>query len=219
MNTKPIVSKPAVSKPVDIETARSYYEKGPVPADSLIEHKLIKGSPLIIHGNRAINAYLPAWLDKATEDWDIFSETPKETAIKLEKLLDNQYGGDYFTVEPAKHEGTFRVVNKVTLRAVADITIPDRKINYTTIDGVNYATLEHHAEQIKKTLLDPDSKYRWNKDTETLQRINIHKQENVPQAKQEVNHKQRAKYSVVVDKTKGKNRYISNGQSTIGRLA
>ena len=158
----------------DLDKAEKYYRIGRSPIDTTIESKLVS-SDLIVHGGRAINVQLPNWLDKATEDWDLFSSTPRETAEKLEKLLDEHYGGDFFRIIPAKHEGTFRIVNNVTLKGVADITLPKKKIDYITEDGINYATLEHHVERIKKTLTDPTKKFRWKKDKETLQRIRVFK--------------------------------------------
>jgi hypothetical protein len=50
-------------------------------------------------------------LDKDTKDWDIVASTTdsKTLAEKLERMLDKHYGGDFFGVEPAIHEGTFRI--------------------------------------------------------------------------------------------------------------
>ena len=157
----------------DLAKAEKYYRIGREPIDTTIENELI-GSSMIVHGGRAINAQLPDWLDKATEDWDVLSQTPEKTAEELEKLLDKRYGGDFFKVIPAKHEGTFRIVNNVTLKGVADISLLEKKIDYVTEDGINYATLEHHAKRIKVTLADPTKKFRWKKDRETLQRIRIY---------------------------------------------
>lgn len=158
----------------NLERARKYYEIGKVPTDKVILKKL-RDSGLIVYGAQAINAHLPDWLDKATEDWDIFSVNPEETAKKLEELLDKRYGGDYFEVKPAKHEGTFKVMNKVTLREAADISLPDKKIDYVTLDGINYTTLEFQVESIKKVLADPEAQYRHAKDTEVLQRIRVYR--------------------------------------------
>jgi len=158
----------------DLSKAEKYYREGRGPVDEIVEGEL-EDSNMIVHGGRAINAQLPDWLDSATEDWDLFSDDPKQTAKKLEKLLDKHYGGDFFKVIPAKHEGTFRIMNNVTLKGVADISLPERKIDYVTEDGVNYATLEHHVERIRITLTDPAKKFRWKKDRETLQRIEVFK--------------------------------------------
>lgn len=81
-----------------LEKAAKYYKLSPDTTDKVIKRRLKKDGTLVVHGGRAVNAYLPAWLDKATEDWDIFSLTPRATAKKLEEVLEKKYGGNYFTV-------------------------------------------------------------------------------------------------------------------------
>ena len=157
----------------DLDKAEKYYRVGRGPIDRIVEDELVS-SDMIVHGGRAMNAQLPDWLDKATEDWDLLSTTPKQTAKRLEKLLDEHYSGDFFKVTPARHEGTFRILNNVTLKGVADISLLEKKIDYVTKDSIKYATLEHHVERIKATLADPTKKFRWKKDKETLQRIRIY---------------------------------------------
>ena len=160
----------------NIKQAEEFYRIGSKPIDNTILAELKANPDLIVHGGKAINALLPKWLDKATMDWDIFSSTPRATARKIEQLLDEQYNGNYFTVKPAKHEGTFRIISRVTERVVADITLPEREITYRNIKGVNYATLDYHVEQIKRVLADPAIAFRHTKDKETLQRIRIFRQ-------------------------------------------
>jgi len=137
----------------------------------------LKKKKHIVHGARGINAHLPPYLDRPTEDWDIFAKTPKKTATMVEKKLDKKYGGDFFDVEKGVHEGTFRLKSNVTERVVADYTKPDKKIPFKTKKGVRYATLGYFKHHIKKTLKDPDAKFRHAKDREALQRIEIHEVE------------------------------------------
>lgn len=158
-----------------LKKAEKFYKLSPQTTDKAILARLKANDKLIVHGGRAINAYLPDWLDKATEDWDIFSVTPRITAKKLEEVLEKKYKGNYFTVKPAKHKGTFRVKSIVTKRTVADITLPEREIEYKEVDGVNYATLDYHVKQIKRTSAVPEYSFRHSKDKETLQRIRIYK--------------------------------------------
>jgi len=155
--------------------AEKYYKLSPQTADKVIQARLKANDKLVVHGGKAINAYLPDWLDKATEDWDIFSHTPRATAKKLEEVLEKKYGGNYFTVKPAKHEGTFRIQSMVTKRVVADVTLPEREIEYKEVEGINYATLDYHVKQIKRTLATPEYSFRHGKDKETLQRIKIYR--------------------------------------------
>ncbi len=166
----------AFDKKMEVELAKAekYYRAGKGPANEVIL-KQLRDSGLIVYGAQAINQHLPDWLDKETTDWDIFSLTPEKTAKKLEKVLDKKYGGDYFLVKPAKHPGTYKVMNVVTNVEIADISIPERTVSYKTLDGVNYTTLEHQIGDIKKALADPAAKFRWAKDAEKLIRIRIYR--------------------------------------------
>jgi hypothetical protein len=162
---------------VSLSDAEKYYCQGLEVTDETIQ-KILQNSPkAIVHGGRATNAQLPKCLNKPTEDWDIFvSADAKAAAAKIEQALDERYGSNFFEVKPALHPGTYRIMNKVTQRAVADITIPERHIPFKKLmNGVNYATLDYHVEQIKLTFTLPEKKFRWPKDSETLQRIDVYK--------------------------------------------
>ena len=109
-------------------------------------------------------------------DWDIFSlADPKELAKKLEAKLDKHYGGNFFRVEPAIHPSTFRVKSNVTGNVVADMSFKDRTVTFKRIKGINYASLGWLEKEAKETLSDPDDKFRWHKDRDTLQRIRVFK--------------------------------------------
>lgn len=140
-------------------------------------HKVIKKNlkkkKHIVHGARALNVHLPSHLDRHTEDWDVFSKTPKKTAKKVERRLDKAFGGDYFYTEPAQHKGTHKIRSHVTKRTVADYTKPEKKVPYITKKGIRYTTLSYFKKHIKGTLRDPASRYRHDKDREVLQRIKI----------------------------------------------
>lgn len=129
-----------------------------------------------IYGAQALNIQLPSHLRKQTEDYDIFSPTPKKSATETEKALDKAFKGNYFYVEPAKHPGTFKVKSRVTLSGVADYTKPEQRIPYRTIGGRRYVKLSYVKKHIAKTLKDPEAKFRWEKDKEALQRIKIYEQ-------------------------------------------
>ena len=151
-----------------------YYLTGTKPQDEEIK-KFVKERKGIVHGARATNAQLPTYLDKHTDDWDMFvSSDALAAANKLESMLDARYGGNYFEVKPALHPRTYRVMSRVTNKEVVDITVPDRSIEYETIDGIRFATLDYHVKQIKRTLEDPGARFRHARDKETLQRIRIH---------------------------------------------
>ena len=155
-----------------------YYRKEPKATERAILAFLrdSRNPQMIVYGAKAVNAYLPAWLDKETGDWDIFSSAdPKALAGKLEKMLDRHYGGDFFRVDPAIHPSTFRVKSNVTGRVVADVSLKDRTVSFRQIAGINYASLDWLENEAKRLIADPDTKFRRAKDKDTLQRIQVHR--------------------------------------------
>lgn len=161
--------------PKKIKELKRYYKRGIGPAEGIILKELKTDPDMILHGNRAINKQLPEYLQIYTEDYDILSANPRVDARRIERLLDERYGGNYFKVELGKHPGTFKVRSKVTHRVVTDLTKLDVDVPTKEIDGIKVATLEHHLERIKITLKDPKKEFRWIKDRETRQRILLHK--------------------------------------------
>ncbi len=160
---------------VPLAKAASYYKRGIEPANRAIQ-SFLYDSPLIVHGSRAINAWLPSWLDRETKDWDILAKTDVEKLARiLERKLDNRYGGDYFAVEAAVHPGTFRIRNKVTGEVIADLTLQERQVTFQSLRHIKYATLLDQENHILETLNDPSAAYRHRKDTEALQRIRLFK--------------------------------------------
>jgi len=155
------------------EKQKIKYYKNESKQDKIIKAN-IKKRKHIVYGARALNAHFPNYLDKPTEDYDVFSNTPKKTAHRVEKKLDKAYGGDFFFIEPAQHPGTYKVKSNVTKRGVADYTKPEQTIPYKVISGIRYVKLNHVKKSIKKTLKDKEAWYRHDKDREALQRINIH---------------------------------------------
>ncbi len=161
-----------------LERARIYYLKSPELTDEVIKRFLGSNKATILHGSKAINAFLPDYLDKPTEDWDVIVfDNPKAVAEQLEHLLDTRYEGNYFKVIPSRHIGTYRIISIVTQRPLADITISEGPVLTEVLDGINVATLDHHVRRIIETLADPEKKFRHRKDAETLQRINIYREE------------------------------------------
>ena len=117
-----------------------------------------------IYGARALNKHFPPFLDKPTQDFDIFSPKPQKDAKQTERALDKNFGGDFFFVEPAKHEGTFKVKSHINKEGYADYTKPDVKIPSRKIGKHRYVRLDYVKKHIKKTLKDPEAKYRHDKD-------------------------------------------------------
>jgi hypothetical protein len=161
---------------ITLKEATKYYKKDKQGklADKVIMREL-KGEDEIVFGARSINVALPSYLRKHTEDWDILThDDPKTVADKMEKALDRRYGGNFFSVEPAKHEGTYKVKSRVTGKTVADITIKDDEVEHRRVGGINYATLDYQVEKLKLALSKEEAQFRHDRDKETLQRIQVY---------------------------------------------
>jgi len=160
-----------------VEELRNYYLKVSDGEKDRIVRRLLGGEhSRVVYGARSVNVRLPEYLRGPTEDWDIYCHDAKETAHKLEQMLDQEFGGDYFEVKPAKHSNTFRVFSKVTNNVVADITLPDKTITYQYLEGVGYATLDEQVDNIKKILTESEYRFRWTRDREMLQRIKLYRE-------------------------------------------
>jgi hypothetical protein len=126
----------------------------------------------VVYGARALNKQFPTFLKETTTDFDIYSKTPKKDAKEVEQALDEHFDGDYFSVEPAQHQDTWKVKG-INGKTYADYTKKPRGIKHTIIDGVKYQTLKSNATHIKRTLKDESAKYRWKKDQDALNRIKL----------------------------------------------
>jgi hypothetical protein len=156
----------------------NYYRREPAALKKAIMAFLhdSRNPQMIVFGSQALNAHLPDWLDKETKDWDVVTiGDAKKMANKLEGILDKHYGGDFFGVEPAIHQGTFRIRSKVTGVVVADISLKDREIDFERIKGVNYASLEWLEDEAERLIASPDAEFRRAKDKDNLQRIKVYK--------------------------------------------
>jgi hypothetical protein len=153
------------------EQKKNYYRRAKV-VDNLVKLDAQKDKH-IIYGAQAINAQLPGYLKKQTEDYDIYANNPKKEAKQMEKKLDKAFGGDFFESNPAEHSGTWKVKSKVTKRGVVDYTKPTKKIKSTIVGGNKYEKIKSIKKHIEKTLQDEASAYRHDKDFEALQRIRL----------------------------------------------
>jgi len=153
------------------EQKKNYYRRKKV-VDHLVKLDAQKDGH-VIYGAQAINAQLPGYLHKQTEDYDIYAKNPKKEAKQMEKKLDKAFGGDYFESKPAEHTGTWKVKSKVTKRGIVDYTKPTKKIKSKIVYGNKYETLKSIKKHIKKTLKDESAAFRHDKDFEALQRIKL----------------------------------------------
>lgn len=138
----------------------------------------VKKDNNIIYGAQSIKRQIGPFA-RETKDYDIISKTPKQSADKLQRMLDKQSGGDNFYAKPAMHPGTFRVRHVGFDRKkgtdddldIADFTTPQRKYKTKMIDGIRYVTLQEVKKDKRKALRDPAYKFRHKKDKDDLDRI------------------------------------------------
>lgn len=151
----------------------SYYQNKDLAKQVILNDAAVDNH--IIYGAQAINAQLPTALQKPTEDYDIFSKTPKKDAKQIEKALDRNYGGDFFSVTKAKYPNTWKVKSNVTKKTVVDYTYPSQKnIPSKNIGSNKYAKLGWIKSNIRRTLNKKTAAFRFEKDNEALQRIELY---------------------------------------------
>ena len=154
------------------EQKLNYYKNKELAKQLILQDATEEGH--IVYGATAINAQVGKVLQKQTEDVDIMVKDSKKEAEQMEKKLDKQYGGDYFRVDPAQHEGTFKVRSNVTGKGVADYTKPEERIPSTVKAGMMVARLEWIKRKRMENLKNPEAKFRHVKDQETINRIRIY---------------------------------------------
>jgi len=150
-----------------------YYKKRSLISPTI--NSFLKKSKGILYGSTAVNFYTPPHLDAVPGDYDVYSQSPKKSARKVERKLDKKFGGDYFEVQKAKYPRTWKVRSNVTNKTVADFTKPETKIPHNiTKSGIRYAKLSYLKKKYKAILKDKEEEYRWDKTKEALQRIRIY---------------------------------------------
>lgn len=128
----------------------------------------------IIYGEMALKKQLPSFLHRHTEDYDIITLHPRKEARESERALDKMMGGNFFFIKPALHPDTWKVVAYANKQGYVDYTKPKKHIPFDVIGGKRYVKLSHVKQTIRRTLRDPESKYRHDKDRDALQRILIY---------------------------------------------
>jgi len=125
----------------------------------------------IVYGTHALNAQMPKFLQRKTDDWDIFTSNAQREAKELEDKLDAAYGGDYFYTKQAQHPGTYKVESYITGKEVADYTKKPARTPYITKKNIQYVPLSWIETSAKRVLKDEASQYRWELERDTLNRI------------------------------------------------
>jgi len=126
----------------------------------------------VIQGERSVEAQVGSKYQRSTEDYDAYSPKPKQSAEETEEVLDREFGGDYFRVEPAKHRGTYKVVSNVDDDGWADYTKPSEPVPKVKIGQTNYTTLKFELKKAIRTLKNKQYAYRHEKERNKIKRIN-----------------------------------------------
>lgn len=146
--------------------------------DSII-NDFIRKKRNIVYGARAMNVQLPLGFQRPTFDFDLYSKKPKRHATLLEQMMDSLTPYDDFYVKPAKHKGTFRIMDKGLDKRkgtrddfnLVDFTQPRRKIRTINIFKIRYAHLSERAKDARRSLRNPLFNFRHKKDRMDLWRI------------------------------------------------
>ena len=166
----PQYKPPTLPRPTIQQTEKFYRNKHRIIPTILS----VTESHEVIHGERAVQRYIPKRLHRPTTDIDIFTHTPREDAYEAEQALDKQFGADIFYTEPGQHPGTWRVKSRTNNQAYVDYTRPDKKMPPNKrINGHNYVTKSYIQTHNKSILRDPEATYRHAKDKDTLNRLKI----------------------------------------------
>jgi hypothetical protein len=125
----------------------------------------------IIQGERSLEAQIPDKYKRDTQDYDVYSPSPEQSAEETEKELDWEFGGDYFRVKEGKHKGTYKVVSNIDNEGWADYTKPSERIPKTKIGNTHYTTLKFELEKAIRTLKQKQYAYRHEKERNKIKRL------------------------------------------------
>ena len=143
--------------------------------------KEAKRTNSIIYGSRAMNRQMRyGFMERKANDFDVMTRHPKKTANIMQRKFDKEItnGVDDFYVKEAEHKGTFKVMYDGfdgKRRTKDDFSIVDyssiRRVKTRKLSGNRYETMKSIEKGKRKTLKDPESKYRHKKDREDLKLI------------------------------------------------
>lgn len=156
----------------------------PVFKQEQIRNKILSNAQRkkqIVYGARAIQAQT-GFFARPTEDYDIFTKSPKKEAYFLEKQLDRVVGRDYYYAKKGVNPGTWKVKGRGADgrkgtrddEGVVDYTrTPKPTPKFKRINGVLYRKLSEEVKGKRQALADKKFAFRHEKDREDLQRIKI----------------------------------------------
>jgi len=90
----------------------------------------------IVHGAKALNKQVTPEFQRRTKDWDLFSESPKQSSLHLERQIETAIQKDIFDQAEipltASSEIVYRIVLKSTGEEIVDfMKTPNHKNLYT----------------------------------------------------------------------------------------
>ena len=144
--------------------------------------KQAKKNNEVIFGARSLKRRMGLiGLARQTTDWDVKTKNPKKSAKMLERTLDKNARRDDYYSKPALHPGTWKVMDKGFDRrkgtdddiGIADYGKMEKGFKHSKVDGIKYSTLRQEAFQRRKSLKDPASSFRHEKDARDLKLINF----------------------------------------------
>jgi len=162
----------------NISKARSFYERREAVRQVVLER--LRRSKNVLTGSRALNRNLPYYLKKKLiKDYDVLVRngiSPMKAAVRMEKALDERFGGDYFSVTEGKYPEVRKVISNITKDEVVDfVPMPKPKPKIRkSYDGVRHAGLKYLKGRFKAALADPTQEFRHKKDAESLKRIEVY---------------------------------------------
>lgn len=134
----------------------------------------------IVYGGQALKQQT-GFLSNArySKDYDVYSDRPKQSAQQMERTLDNASGGNNYYIQRGVFPKTWRVVdvgidqkrNSADDFSVVDYTKRYRPIKTVTINGVRFASLSDIERDKRRTVNDPSTSFRREKDQYDLDLI------------------------------------------------
>ena len=172
-----------IAKRLEMENNKKAATDPIVRVSLTIVRDFLKDNEVMCYGGTAINNLLPPedrFYDPKYDipDYDFFSKTPQEHALKLSELL-SKAGVKNVEVKPGQHLGTFKVFSD--FEGVADITHLDKPIfdklwkENVTREGIHYVTPNFLRMSVYLELSRPQGDVgRWPKVYERLLLLNKH---------------------------------------------
>jgi len=153
------------------EERRLRYERLKLLIPHIVRRTIRAKDKEVIQGERSVEMQVPDRFKRPTQDYDIYSKSPEQSAIETERELDWEFGGDYFRVKKGQHKGTYRVVSNIDDDSWADYTKPSEKVYKTKIGETDYTTLQFELAKAKRTLAQKKYAYRHQKEMDKIKRI------------------------------------------------